>query len=172
MRTSTSPSPSSNRTCGFPASGSQAKALVVFRTEHSQGYQAKVLQVCIEAEVLRDVIGALTPAFQMMTEPMHQLEVELPILALRMPQREVVSPTSQMPIHAIDQIGQRLVTVAGVDIFPQPFALFVHCLARGEQPPPTAGTPKQVALIPEAVPQEVEGLARLPSIKATGLFPV
>jgi hypothetical protein len=118
------------------------------------------------------VIVSLTAAVQMMTEPIHQLEVELPVLPLGMPQREVVPPTSQVPIHSINQIRQRFKGLARIDVLTHPVPLFVHCLARWKQPPPTSSTSKQVALVPEAVPQEVEGLARLPSIKATGLFPV
>ena len=94
--------PSSNRTCGFPASGSPESS----RLKHSlvlQIHQSHLTQMLVQRAPFRDAVWALTASSQVEIQPGLDVPVNLPVGSFRVPKRKIVRPASQMPVHFRDQ---------------------------------------------------------------------
>src|SRR2546430_7052858 len=101
------PLPSSNRTCGFPASGSPEEVALGMRrppprtVELVQQYQTERLEMLIPAHGLRRTVRPLTPPLQMPDQTAAHEPVNLPPGTTRISIAEVVRPSPQVPIQAV-----------------------------------------------------------------------
>ncbi len=118
------PPPSSNRTCGFPASGLLENSSVPGMHSHStwcrsQQPQAQGLQVGVERSSFRRAEATLTATLQMPSQTQTGKPVQLPERSTRIPMAEVVPPRMHPPGNVFHHRGRRHKAATGVGQFPQ-----------------------------------------------------
>src|SRR5207244_3058519 len=107
--------PSSNRTCGFPASGSPGTS----RLRHSRGVdgaspqpgEPQTRERLIPTLSLRARKAPLAPAAQMLLQPIPHVPVHPSERAARIPLLEVVPPSHKHPVHLPDHLLHRLIII-------------------------------------------------------------
>ena len=111
---SMSPSPSSNRTCGFPASGSPINHRRMALGEPSimvlQEFQPQILEISTIGLILRNLEASLAAASKMVKHPLPQEVTDRAKGLSRITEVEILLPTTHMGIYFIDEDRDRDMT--------------------------------------------------------------
>ena len=108
LNNGTTPPPSSNRTCGCPASGSRVNLhRAVTGQPLSQLHQPKALEVRIKALPAARSIRTLRAASQVLREARANIRIERTKGLPRITLSKVGSPATKVAIKRVKQLGQR-----------------------------------------------------------------
>jgi hypothetical protein len=114
---------SSNRTCGFPASGSPEQVASSMRRRWGRAlveqHQSETLEVFVPAHAFWRTIRPLTAPLQVPDQTVAYEPVDLPPGPARITVAEVIRPASQVPIQPGRQLRQRGVTLTRMGHRPQ-----------------------------------------------------
>jgi hypothetical protein len=134
--------------------------------------QPQLLQVLVIASPLRGSKRSLTAPTQVANEAMSNKPVYLPLCLTRIAERKIVGPSTQLPIHLLDQPGHRHVRPVTVDRVPQLLAPCPQCLTRRGNVKVSVTTAFQVEIVPERVSQKVDAAPGLAKVYHLRLLPI
>jgi hypothetical protein len=173
--TQTGASSSSNRTCGFPASGFRRVGRLRLRRQlrdcRPQGTPAQPLIVLVGADSRRHSIRSLAASLQVLPETDLYIIVDMGKGLTRVAKAKIVGPASQMLIQLPNQHRDRSVAVASAGHFFQFHPLALQTLGRGVQVPVVA-RPQSAAVPPNREPQKVQARSWLLQLHQACLVPV
>ena len=151
------PSPSSNRTGGFPASGSRVRHSSI----PSEIAQSEISKVREKAFTLGATIAPLTTPVGVGLQSLADEPVDAPEHVSGISQPIVICPAMQVSIDFIYHCTKWFETIAWTGHLSQfgPFPLYR--LGRGKQVPISKGTAMKITVIAEAIAKKVQ---RLPAI--------
>src|SRR3990172_9306367 len=163
--------PSSNRTCGFPASGSPESSRLRY-SQVLQIRQSELMQMLVQAYSFRRLKWSLASASQVDTHAMQHVPVDVPVGHAWVSKREVVSPASQMSVYVTHHHRDWLVAHLRPGHLAQDFSLSLQRFLRGRHVQVFLRLSPQVLLIPKCIPQKVQARSRFRQVHQTGLFSI
>ena len=162
LNNGTTPPPSSNRTCGFPASGSRVNFhRAVTCQALSQLHQPKALEVRMEALPAPRTIRTLRAASQVLREARANIRIERAKGRPRITLSKVVAPAVKVAIERVEQLRQRHMALTMIREFMHSRARAFQRFLRYRQVQIPLPPSQQVAIVSERVAQEVQTLSRL-----------
>jgi len=147
--------PSSNRRCGFPASGSPESS----RLSHAQVPTSGSVPAAPGAATrtpLREVIGPLAAALQRLDRTALNMAFDLAVGAPGIPEGEVARPSFQMPIQLSNQDRDRLKALMTIRHFVQLFPFPLDRLLRRKHVQIFPRTSFQIAVVPKRLSRPLE----------------
>ena len=161
------PSPSTNRTCRFPAYGSPVGSCLghtqsAMQDHHSQINQAKIAQMSVKRFALWWKIGPLAPSSQMPSQPNSYVEVHISKSLTGIPKGKVITPPSQLLVQVTYKNCQGFETVITAGHLPHSLPLSSHCLLRGRHIEIPLWPSLQITIESEAESQKVKSLPAFP----------
>src|SRR2546426_1648806 len=158
------PPPSSNRTCGFPASGFRRECRLrlhrQLRDRRPQGTPPQLLIVLIGADPRRPSIRSLAASLQVLPETDLYVLVDPGKSLARVAKAKVVCPSSQMLVQLPNQHRNRPVAVASAGHLLQLDPLALEALVRGSHVP-VVSRPQTALLPPKGESQKVQARSLL-----------
>ena len=169
------PPPSSNRTCGFPASGFRRDCRLGLRRQlrhrRPQGSPAQLLIMLVSADSLGNPIRSLAASLQVLPETDLYVMVDLGKSRAGVAEAKVVGPASQMLIQLPNQHRDRPVAVASAGHVLQLDPLALEALVRGIQVP-VVSRPQPAPVQPKRESQKVQARSLLLQLHQARLVPI
>ena len=169
--------PSSNRTCGFPASGSPENSRRghlqgVVRLNRSQRHPSQFTQMLVKRLPFWTLEGSLAPPFKVSVQPPFDKGIETSEGFARIAIVKVVFPPTEMPVHILQHSGNgktSFVPGSGLTyLIPYPC---LGLLRRRHVQIPTMPVFIQTAIIAKRETKKVQTGPSLPQVDYAGLFP-
>ncbi len=170
--------PSSNRTCGFPASGFPGNSRLehsqgVARFKRSQGHHPQYLKMLVHRSPSRRSKGSLAPSFKMRYQTKLKETVDLAKCLAWITIVKVVAPAYQLSVNFPNHARNRRTTPSSCSQIAQLIALIGNGLVRRKH--------VEVSLVPILIqtlvetkcePQKVKGFTSFFQVYHSGLFAI
>ncbi len=152
------PLPSSNRTCGFPASGSRCSSRsVVYQAvaRAAQKLYAQPFETGVVAFALRFLAASLAASVEVLDQSFVDRLVLSAIRDTRVAEAVVAAPALCLAVDFADHFRQRFVVLSPLRQFVNPLNLFLDRFGRGKHVQVFSFAFEQAPVVPEGVAQKV-----------------
>ena len=163
--------PSSNRTCGFPASGSPVSSRLGL-SQVSQIHQSHFLQMTVQRGSFRGSVRSLTASLKMTGQAVSHIAVGFPKCIARVSEGKVVRPALKMLIQLCHQCRQRLEAHLLARHSAQLFALSFQGFLGGDHIKILLFATVSIFLVLERVSQKVQAGSFFSQVDYSGFLPV